>query len=717
MTRKAAVAGDELDAAESSDPLERLDSWKEIAAHLKRDVTTVRRWEKREGLPVHRHPHERRDSVYAYRREIETWWKGRQDHLVQRGAANGEPGRANNGGSGTATTIRALAGFFAARSVTGWAVAAVLFVLTLTLASVLLARARAAPYPAIADRRFSVSPPPATTFDDVTLSPDGRYVAFAATSAVNRQTLLWLRSQSDVSPRPVPDTEGAMFPFWSPASDALGFFAGGKLWTVPVNGGGPRAVCDAGEGRGGTWNQRGMIVFAAGREGPLFQVPATGGDPVAVTTVDRPDERGHVWPAFLPDGNRFLYLADSNTPEHHQLSVGSLDRTAQRHLFALASNVAYTRDGFLIFARDRRLVAQRFDEGRLETFGEPLTLADRVHQPGPWDHKGGFAASDNGVLVYRTRQSPENRLVWRDRAGSRSVLIEAAAEYFGPTLSPDERHVAFAVFDPSPSRRFGYGTGTVRSDIRILDRETGTTSTLTTDPAADWGPVWAPDGRSLVFSSNRRGALELFRKDIADDHGQEMPLRSEGMNPVAQSWSRDGRHLLYSAFDQITHMDLWLLPISAGGAPVPLLRTNASEYQGQISPDGRWFAYTSDESGQEEVYVQAFPSPSQQKWKASSHGGGDPRWRSDGRELFYVAADRQLMSVKVKPGPAFEHADAVALFDTGVPPGWYEARNLYDVSRDGSFLFMTPIEDDRSAPFTIVIDWIAGFQRSAHRSQ
>ena len=192
---------------------------------------------------------------------------------------------------------------------------------------------------------------------------------------------------------------------------------------------------------------------------------------------------------------------------------------------------------------------------------------------------------------------------------------------------------------------------------------------------------------------------------------------SEGMNPVAQSWSRDGRLLVFAAFDPTMHMDLWLLPMSGDRTPVPLLRTDASEYQGQISPDGRWIAYTSNASGQEEVYVQSFPSPGPQKWKVSASGGGDPRWRSDGRELFYIAADRRLMAVPVKLATTFAHEMAVPLFDTGVPPSWYEARNLYDVSRDGSFLFMTPVEDDRTLPFTMVLNWTAGIERSDQRSQ
>jgi Tol biopolymer transport system component len=696
------VAGDDLDSADRSGVLERLDSWKEIAAYLKRDVTTVRRWEKREGLPVQRHLHEQRDSVYAYKQEIDRWWEGRRSHLADRTWSNGESNGSDHGPPPPARTKGSL--FVAERANAGWAVAAALLLSTVALAALLIVRT-----PGTSDgaeRRFSIYPPPATAFGAVSLSPDGRYLAFAATSTSNGgHALLWLRAQDDVTPHAMPDTEGAAFPFWSPASDAIGFFAGGKLWTVRVNGGSPRVVCDAPEGRGGAWNRQGRIVFAPGREGPLFQIAADGGDPVAVTTVDRPKQRGHVWPEFLPDGNRFLYLADSDTPENHFLAVGSLDGAIGEQLFPFASNVAYTRDGLLIFARDRQLLAQPFDDDRLVLSGDPITLVDKVQQPGSFDHKADFAVSDNGVLVYRTRQSPANRLVWHDRVHPRSALVDAPAEYYEPALSPDERQLAVALFDPNPSNRFGYGTAKVRADIWMVDRDTGARSQLTTDPAADWGPVWSPDGRSLVFSSQRRGKLELFLRDLTADHGGEVPLPSEGMNPVAQSWSRDGHLIVFAAFDPEMHTDLWLLPISGDRVPIPLLRTKANEYQGQISPDGRWIAYTSDTSGQEQVYVQSFPSPGPQKWQVSTSGGGDPRWRSDGQELFYIAADRRLMAVPVKPATAFAHEMPVPLFDTGVPPSWYEARNLYDVSRDGSFLFMTPIEDDRTLPFTIVLDW------------
>ncbi len=690
---------------------DRLDSWKEIAAYLKRDVTTVRRWEKREGLPVHRHLHERRDSVYSYRTEIDEWWEGRRNHLVENGALEGVTLGGGNGSSTSAALPEAPERLpRAPRARLAWTLAGTFFFATLILALLLVARSQPTAFGDTAELRFSIFPPEETSFASVGLSPDGRHFAFTAgpTSTSGGKTLLWVRALDTLAARSVPDTEDATFPFWSPTSDALGFFAGGKLWIVAIAGGSPRVVCDAPNGRGGTWNREGIIVFAPGREGPLLRVEASGGAAAPVTTVERPNERGHLWPEFLPDGNHFLYLADSNVPEHHNLFVGALDGNERQRLFPLGSNAAYS-DGYLVFARDRQLVAQPFDASRLALTGEAVTLVERVQQQS--DHKTDFSVSANLVLVYRTMQSPATRLVWRDRTQLHSTLVGTPGEYTEPALSPDETRVAIDLFDPRPSKRFGYGVGRVRSDIWILDRSSGAASQFTSDPAADWGPVWSPDGRSIVFSSNRRrDNLELYRKNATGDGPDELLLAANGTNPVAQSWSPDGKHLLYSAFDPKTHMDLWLLPMSGDHTPMPLLRSEFSEEQGQISPNGRWFAYTSNEFGRSEVYVQSFPEPGA-KWQISMNGGGDPRWRRDGKELFYIAADRRLMAVAVKTGATFEQAPAVLLFDTGVPPQWYFARNLYDVSRDGQFLFMTPVEDDRSSPFTVVLNWAAGLRR------
>ena len=678
------------DAPETAVPSEdssangRLDSWKEIGAYLKRDVTTVRRWEKREGLPVHRHLHDRRDSVYAYRSEIDEWWQNRRNHLGARIAVDAvAPGHD--------------------RERVAWSVAAVLLIATLASTATLAVKSFTAPARDDAEVRFSIQPPDGTTFGTVALSPDGRQLAFTASTG-DGPSRLYVRPLRTLTPQPLPGTEGAAFPFWSPDGLSLGFFAHGSLQRISVSGGMPRILCDAPDGRGGAWNAAGVVLFSPSRESGLSQVSASGGAASPVTMVDGPGERGHVWPQFLPDGRHFLYLADSAVPEHHNLFVSALGSHARTRLMPLASNATYTRDGYLLFARDRRLIAQPFDATRLALTGDPVTIADEVRQVVGQDHMTDFAVS-GGVLLYRSLRVADTALVWRDRAERQSVLVNAPAEYYEPTLSPDQARVAIDVFDPRPSPRFGFNVARVTSDIWILDASTGRAARFTFDPAADFDPVWSPNGDRIVFSSNRRGPLDLYLKRVGGD-AREEPLLESPLSKHAQSWSPDGRFLVYATFEPGTKGDLWLLPMTGDRTPVPLLRTAFNEEQASISPDGRWFAYTADESGRDEVYVQPFPPAGGVKWQISSGGGGDARWRADGAELFYIADDRRLISVAIKSGGGFAPGAATPVFDTGMPPHWGEARNHYDVSRDGKrFLFMSPVDDDRSAPFTVVVNW------------
>lgn len=666
----------------------RLDSWKEIAAYLRRDVTTVRRWEKREGLPVHRHAHDRRDSVYAYRSEVDRWSSERRNQVNGKIAVPSE----------------------ARRTSLAWSLGAALAALTLAGIAALVVFVRTAA-PDVRQLRFSISPPDGTSLGTLSLSPEGRQLAFTTVTA-DGKALLWVRQLESLTPIALPGTEGAQFPFWSSDSRSIGFFAFGSLKQISATGGVPKIVCAAADGRGGSWNKDDTIIFAPTRESALFQVPAGGGTSRPVTALDAAGERGHLWPEFLPDGRHFLYLADSATPEFHNLFVGSLDSTERTRVFALASNAAYARDGYLVFVRDRALMAQPFDVQRLNTSGEPITLAPQILQQWGQDHKGDFTLSANGTLIYRSMHGSgsQTQLVWRDRQERLSPLVSAPADYYEPTLSPNQKLVAVDVFDPRQSQPQGYGTVGVTSDIWIMDARTGAGSQFTFHPAADFDPVWSPDGTRIVFSSNRRGQLDLYQKRVDGAEPEELLFESTAAKHV-QAWSPDGRFIVFLQYDRLTKEDLWLLPLDGDRTPSPLLRTEFNEEQASISPDGRWFAYTSDESGKAEVYVQRFPAGTG-KWRISAHGGGDPRWRPDGRELFFIGDDRKLMAVTVKPGAVFDYGPPTPLFDTGMTPHWGQARNHYDISRDGRrFLFMVPAADDRTAPFTIVINPFAGIGR------
>jgi eukaryotic-like serine/threonine-protein kinase len=666
----------------------RLDSWKEIGAYLKRDVTTVRRWEKREGLPVHRHAHDRRDSVYAYRIEIDRWWEDRRHHIADK--IEVDTPIAGRGRERHAWSLAA-AGLIAALAST---------------ATLLVAHIRPAARDD-AELRFSILPPDATSFGTASLSPDGRQLAFTATTR-DGPSRLWVRPLRSLTPQSLPGTEHAAFPFWSPDGGSIGFFAQGSLKRISVSGGTPRIVCEAPDGRGGAWNADGVIIFSPSRESGLSRVAASGGSATPLTTVDRPGERGHLWPEFLPDGNHFLYLADSSEVEYHNLFVGALDTKERKRLFSLASNVEYSRDGYLLFARDRQLIAQPFDVHRLEPTGQPVTLAGEVLQQ-TLDHKTDFSVSDNGMLMYRGVRGIDTQIVWRDREEGQAALVTTPAEHYEPTLSPDGKRVAVDVFDPKPSPRFGLNIARITSDIWLLDAASGAGSRFTFDPGADFDPVWSPDGTRIVFSSNRRGPVDLYLKN-ADGSGPDELLLDSAGDKHAQAWSPDGRFLVYGTFEKKTRTDIWLLPMAGDRTPSPLLQSEFNEDQPQISPDGRWFAYTSDESGRPEVYVRNFPSPAG-KWQISTGGGGDARWRADGKELFYIAQDRRLMAVATRSGVSFEHGAPAPLFDTGMTPYWAEARNHYDVSRDSKrFLFVTPVADDRSSPYTAVVNWTAALR-------
>ena len=649
----------------------RLDSWKEIAAYLTRDVTTVRRWEKREGLPVHRHLHDKLGTVYAYTGEIDQWWRAR--------------GQQVNESDGNKRThhdrlARALAATFLAIAV----IATVTLIVTWSRPSV--------------DRtefRFSISHPERGAFGSFAVSPDGGAISFTGADA-DGIVRLWIRRFDAMDAQPLAATEDAAFPFWSPDSRFIGFFADGKLKKIAAAGGASQTVCDVADGRGGTWNRDGVILFAPGRQHALHRVAASGGVASPVTTVERPRHRGHMWPAFLPDGRHFLYLADSVDGEHHVIFVGGLDTTLSKPLIHARSNAIYAPEGVLLFAREGALVSQRFDVKRLELTAEPTVVADRVVQPYGLDHRGDFSTSNTGVLAFRRGGSPLKQLTWLDRRGERIADLAEPADYAEPVLSPDGTRVAVSVFEPT-SRVWA-------SDIWLLDVSTGARTRLTFDKAADFEPVWSPDGTQIVFASTRGGQLDLYRKSV-DGSGPDELLLTSGAPKHSEAWSPDGRFLVYSSLESTTKFDVWALPLVGERDPQPLLHSEFSEGQSQISPNGRWLAYTSYESGRMEVHVRPFPTGAGQ-WQISATGGGDPRWRRDGQELFYIAADGTLMAVAVDASRVFKPGIPRPLFDTMINHLWDDARNHYDVSLDGErFLVARPIEQLGSLPVTVVVNW------------
>jgi len=559
--------------------------------------------------------------------------------------------------------------------------------------AIVLLLIRRTPERALESSRFLIHPPDKGAFAaDVNaqaVSPDGRQIVFAATGAGGRQKL-WVRPIDSLDARPLTGTDEGTVPFWSPDSRSIGFFTNNKLKRVDLAGGAPQSLADASFSLGGTWNRDGTIVFAPSLGSPLFRVPASGGTPTQVTDLD-PKVRDSVQlaPWFLPDGRHFLFTNSVGIAQSAVL-VGSLDSKETKRLLTIDSAAVYAPPGFILFARESTLMAQAFDPARLTTSGEPVQIAEQV---GRFFSGVGISVSDNGVLLYRPFSTTQSELVWVDRAGRRQAVASPAGQYGNVALSPDDKRIAFDRFGP---------TG---NDVWLLDLQRRTTSRFTFQPPNNNVPLWSPDGRLVAFASSRDGGLDIYQRQSNAASADEPLLKLNGQPIVFPSdWSADGRYLTYFRTDPKTQTDIWVVPLFGDRKPFPLIRSEFSEGQSQFSPDGRWIAFVSDDSGTPQVYVQSFPTLTG-KFQISAEGGTQPRWRRDGKELFYLALDRKLMAVKVKTGTTFEAEAPSFLFETGLNVS--ELRQTYAASADGQrFLLNTPIAGT-APPLTIVLNWPA----------
>ena len=548
---------------------------------------------------------------------------------------------------------------------------------------------------------FPVYPPEGTTFPrgtaEMAVSPDGSRLVFVALSADGTRHL-WLRRFDAVESRLLDGSDGAQHPFWSADGRAIGFFAHHKLLKIAATGGAPQVICEVALGpRGGTWNNSGTIVFSAFGQG-LQRVSDAGGVPRPATAFDPSGpELTRSFPVFLPDGRRFLYLSLRKDAADTAVFQGSLDSMETRRLFASESNVGVA-GRYLLSLNKSLLLAQTYDRDRVQTTGSAITIAEGVVSDPAQRSGGAFSVADGGVLAFRSA-SPNSHLIWFDRNGNKvGAFAGAEGDYHHPWLSPDEKSAAIEKTDPT----------TGRHTIWTLDLIRGTSSRLLMDPSGAHRPGWSRDGRHVVFSSNRHGGVDLYRIH-ADGTGQEeLLLRSTELFGVTiNDWTADGRFLLYQ-IDRHGQVDLAILPLTTDRTPQPLLDSTASERQGQFSPDGKWLAYTSDESGSHEVYVRRFPGTGT-KWQVSTRGGAQGRWRGDGRELFYLAPDGKLMAVSVKSSStSFEVGTPRALFNTGITGSFVDRFNQYVVMRDGQrFLVNISDEDTNPAPITVVMNWNA----------
>ncbi len=576
-----------------------------------------------------------------------------------------------------------------------WMVAAVL----LGLVVVALAYFRRAP--AESHLTYNYLPLPEQTSSAINhgsaLSPDGRRAVMVAFTA--EVTRLWLYNFERAAPELLPGTEEAHYPFWSPNGQSIGFFAQGKLKRIEISGGMPITLCDASGGAGesngigGAWSRTGVILFAPQFNGAgLYQVSESGGTALPVTNLDAARfETGHNHPHFLPDGRHFIFFTQAGQPDYRGIRLGSLDDQQSSFLLRADTKAEYSAAGYLLFVRGRKILAQKFDPDQFVLSDDPVPVTESVHYEPPYRYADLSVV--NQALLYRRGGNPNNQLTWFDRGGKQLAAIFPAGEYHSLQLSPDGRQILLDRNDPQ------FET----SDIWQFDLPSETRKRLTLNPAPDTYPIWSPDGGRMAFVSNREGFWGIYQKGVSSDDKEELLLKGDQQLLLTSDWSPDGKFIVYRKY-QKTGIDLELLPLSGDRQRRDYLVTPFDESYGKVSPDGRWLAYQSDNSGRMEINVQSFPEPGQRV--TISRGGGIlPRWRSDGKELYYVAADDKLMAVPVRTGASFRAGTPVALFEMG-SFGRVVGRYVYDVSDDGQrFLLIRQLEDASLRPLTVVQNW------------
>jgi eukaryotic-like serine/threonine-protein kinase len=547
--------------------------------------------------------------------------------------------------------------------------------------------------------RFFISPTEQSSFTGSVVSPDGRRIAISVRDSSGK-ALLWIRSLDSLTMQPLSGTDGAVSPFWSPDSRTIAFFAGGKLKKIEVSGGPAQTLCDTGNGAGGAWSSDGVIIFAPDTASSLYRISSSGGVQAQITSLDETrQEVSHKYPQFLPDGKHFLYLAQSTRAENSAIHVGALDSKEAKFVLNTKAKAAYMPPGYMLFLRDRTLMAQSFDASKLLLTGEPFPLAEQVGFNAVLG-SAAFSVSENGTLTYMSGIIGGGQPALFDREGKRLSSVGPAGEYFNLFLSPDEKRVAAAMSDPQTGAR----------EIWLLDIARGSPTRFTFDASEDFLPIWSPDGSRVVFVSDRDGAGNLYQKSASGAGNEELLFKSNERK-WAGDWSRDGRFIICTNLSQKTKNDLWVLPMTGEQTPFSYLQTTYNEDHPRFSPDGRFVAYTSDESGRSEVYVQTFPV-SGGKWIVSTNGGAQPRWRRDGKEIFFMSPDRKIMAADTKlEGDIFEAGVPKVLFQTNVV-SYPNPRNVYDVSADGQrFVIITPPEEATSTPIVVVTNWNAGITR------
>jgi Tol biopolymer transport system component len=555
----------------------------------------------------------------------------------------------------------------------------------------------ATPPPSLPETRVDIVTPATDDPTSFALSPDGLQLVFAASN--DGVSNLWLRSLATTKAQPLAGTEGARDPFWAPDGSAIAFFAGDALKRFDLGSRTSRILTPAGSGRGGTWSKNGVILFTPNTTSPLMQVSAAGGIAVPVTTLG-PGQQHHRWPHFLPDGRRFLFFVQGR-PNTAGIYLGTLDGGVPTRLTPADSAGIYLTAGWLLWVQAGTLFSQRLDLEHAALTEESVKVADNVAVDVA-RHRAAVSASATGIVAYRT--GVQRQLLWVDRSGTaRGSLGDPDNSLNNPRVSPDGRRAVVV------------RTVLGNTDLWILDG--ARMSRLTFNAARDDFPLWFPDSTRIVFISNRGGAvnLDLYQK-LASGAGVEDQLLASDQTKVPTSWSADGRFLLYSSIDPQTNFDLWVVPMAGERMPWVFLRTPFLETQGAFSPDGRWVAYQSNESGRPEIYVRPFVAPgaavdapgaAEGQWQVSTAGGIYPVWRSDGKEIYFIDPAGAMMAVSISVnGSMLEPGEPVRLFPMRIIGGGVDALQgrQYDLAPDGRFLINTVL-DDAAAPITLIQNW------------
>jgi Tol biopolymer transport system component len=519
---------------------------------------------------------------------------------------------------------------------------------------------------------------------DVALSPDGQTIALVARPNANESPALFVRRSGALAFQRLGGTDDATQPFWSPDSRYIAFVAGGRLKKVNAGGGAPQDLCEAQGFSGGTWSKEGTILFGSAKG--LNRVSAEGGKPSAITTPDA-RETGHFWPDFLPDGQHYLYLAWSGEAANRAVFIGKLDSKDKTRFMTAESNVYYAAPGYVIFHRGASLFAQPFDDVKLTLSGEPIHIADEVADSAA-NGRGTLDVSQNGVLMYfqgagtttgRGRVQANAQFGWMDRSGKLLDAAGVAAPYGDIALSPDGKQIAVTQQEGATA------------DIWIIDWQRAAVSTrLTLNSGDNVDAVWSPDGMRVAFTSYRKGNADIYVKN-ANGVGPDTAVLESANDEIVKDWSKDGKYIAF-LFGQDNFRDIYALPLSGDKKPLPLVQGHFQKDEPQFSYDGKWLAYTSDESGMFQVYVMSFPA-GDQRIQVSMAGGGQPRWKGDGKELYYRSQDNRIMAVDIKAAPKLESGTPRPLFTSprNNPVLRDPTRHQLAVTADGGrFLLMVP---------------------------